>query len=129
MKNQLSISEKRNSHMLAVASFLALVLLAGLSIYQQRPPAAVSVDAPATDFSSSRALKHIAAIAKQTHPIGSPHHDEVREYILNELRTAGLTPEIQRTTSVNPRPFITEGFSLSPSTSASIRGQAGASTR
>jgi hypothetical protein len=101
MKNEVSISEKRNSRMLAVALFLALVLLAGLSIYQQRPPSAAPVDAPATDFSSARALEHIAAIAKQPHPIGSAQHGEVRDYILNELRASGLTPEIQLTISVN----------------------------
>jgi hypothetical protein len=102
LKNQLSIPEKRMNHIPAMASFVALVLLAGLSIYQQqRPPSAVPVEAAATDFSSARALKHIAAIAKQTHPIGSAQHDEVRDYILNELRSAGLTPEIQKTTSIN----------------------------
>jgi len=101
MKNQLAIPELRNNHVLAVMSFVALVMLAWLSIYLQRPPSAVPVEAPATDFSSARALKHIAAISKQTHPIGSAQLDVVREYILSELRAAGLTPEIQRTTSIN----------------------------
>jgi hypothetical protein len=102
MKNQFSISEKSKHLIPAVALFFALVLLAGLSIYLQRPPSTVPVEASASDFSSSRALKHIAAIATQTHPIGSVQHDKVRDYILNELQTAGLTPEIQRTTAINP---------------------------
>ena len=102
MKNQLSFSDQPDSHRLALALFLGLMLLGGLSIYQQRSPSAVPVDAPATDFSSSRALKHVVAVAKQSHPIGSVQHDEVRNYILNELRTAGLSPEVQQTTSINP---------------------------
>ena len=101
MKNPHSVSEKGKSYITATASLIALVLLAGLSIYQQHPPAGVPAESPATDFSSSRALKYIEAIAKQTHPIGSAQHDEVRDYIVNELRTAGLNPEIQRTTSIN----------------------------
>jgi hypothetical protein len=102
MKARLFNSQKGKSDVLAVVSFVALALLACLSIYQQRAPSAAPADAPATDFSSLRALKHVAAIAKQTHPIGSAQQDVVREYILNELRAAGLTPQIQRTTSVNP---------------------------
>lgn len=83
------------------ALFVALVLLAGAVIYQQRPLPAAGLDAPASDFSSARALKHVAAISKHAHPIGSAQQHEVREYILAELRAAGLTPEIQQTTSVN----------------------------
>ncbi len=81
--------------------FVALVLLACAVIYQQRPMPAAPLDAPASDFSSARALKHVAAISKHAHPIGSAQQQEVREYILAELRAAGLTPEIQQTTSVN----------------------------
>ena len=101
MNNQSFTSFKYGSHVLVLAWFVALVLLACVAVYQQRPPAATPIDAPPTDFSSARALKHIAAIAKQSHPIGSAQQQEVREYILAELRAAGLTPEIQQTTSFN----------------------------
>lgn len=97
MNNQL----KYGSHVLVLAWFVALVLLACVVVYEQRPPSATPVNTAATDFSSARALKHIAAIAKQTHPIGSAQQREVREYILAELRAAGLTPEVQQTTSFN----------------------------
>lgn len=101
MNNQSFTSFKYGSHVLVLAWFVALVLLACVAVYQQRPPAATPIDAPPADFSSARALKHIAAIAKQSHPIGSAQQQEVREYILAELRAAGLTPEIQQTTSFN----------------------------
>src|SRR5215213_5425859 len=101
MNNQLFSSSKYGSHALVLAWFCALVLLACAVVYQQRPPSAIPIDAPAPDFSSARALKHIAAIAKQAHPIGSAQQHEVREYIVAELRAAGLTPEIQQTTSFN----------------------------
>lgn len=81
--------------------FAALVLLACVVTFQQRPVPAAPIDAPAAEFSSARALKHIAVVAKQAHPIGSAQQHEVREYILAELRAAGLTPEIQQTTAVN----------------------------
>lgn len=102
MKNQVFNSPQGKSHVLAIVSCVSLVLLAYLSISRQKPPAAVPADATDQTFSSARALKHVAAISKERHPIGSAQHDEVREYILNELRSAGLTPEIQRTTAVNP---------------------------
>src|SRR5215470_10126244 len=98
MNNQTLSPNK--SHLLVFALFIVLVLLAGVLIYQQRPPAAAPADAPAADFSAARALKHIDVIATHTHPIGSAQQRDVREYIIAELRAAGLTPEIQQTTSV-----------------------------
>jgi len=99
MNNQLSNSYK--SPILVVGLFVALVLLACAVIYQLRPLPAEPIDAPAENFSSARAIKHIGMIAKHAHPIGSAQQHEVREYIVSELRAAGLSPEIQQTTSVN----------------------------
>jgi hypothetical protein len=84
-----------------VTCFL-IALLVSFSIYRQTPPAAVAANAPLFQFSSGRAMKHLEAIAQKPHPIGSLEHSAVRDYILKELETAGLRPEVQKTTAVNP---------------------------
>lgn len=87
-----------------VVSFLIILfvaLFAYIGLHQSQQPAVLGVDAPATDFSASRAMKHLAVIAQQPHPIGSSEHAKVRDYIASELSALGLTPEIQKTSVVN----------------------------
>lgn len=86
---------------LGVAAILFMALVAGLAIYLLKPTAATRVDAPAPEFSSGRALTHIKEISKRPRALGTAEHAAVRDYILNELTTAGLTPEVQRTTATN----------------------------
>jgi acetylornithine deacetylase/succinyl-diaminopimelate desuccinylase-like protein len=42
-------------------------------------------------------------LKKKTHPIGSPENTKVRDYIFKELVEQGLSPEVQKTTVVNPK--------------------------
>jgi hypothetical protein len=81
-----------------LATLLFIVLLAFLSIYLLKPPAAVPESAPATEFSSGRAMKQLAVISRQPHPIGSSEHAVVRDYLQAELNALGLKPEVQKTT-------------------------------
>src|SRR5436305_1113045 len=81
--------------------FLALILF--LSIYMQRPPAALPADAPETEFSAARALRHLEVISRKPHPMGTAEHAAVRDYISGELTKAGLTPEVQTAMAVNNR--------------------------
>jgi hypothetical protein len=82
-----------------------------VSIYlQNRLPAEVPENAAATEFSSARALQKLRTISARPHPIGSPDHAVVRDYIFRELSNLGLTPETQKTIAVNTRwgsPFPT----------------------
>lgn len=50
---------------------------------------------PETEFSTTRALKQLAVIAKEPHYLGSPGHDKVREYIVAELQAMGLKTQVQ----------------------------------
>jgi hypothetical protein len=86
---------------LGIAAILLMALLAILAIHQLRPTSAVPPGAPALEFSSGRALTHIKAITHKPRPLGTAEHSAVRDYILNELTTAGLIPEVQRTTATN----------------------------
>ena len=76
------------------------IVAAILGLYQLIPPDAVPANAPVTEFSSGRAMKHLQAIAQKPHPIGSPEHTEVREYLRAELAAMGLNAEVQKTTAV-----------------------------
>src|SRR4051812_21069566 len=81
------------SAVLALGIIAALVLL-GMS--QLRPPTVVPASAPFTQFSAERALRHVQAIAQRPHPVGSAEHDKVRDYLVTELQSLGLQPEVQR---------------------------------
>ena len=76
--------------------------LALLSIWSLAPPEIVTNEPPG-EFSSARARDYLKAIAAKPHPIGSPAHAEVRDYILAELVKLGLEPQIQNTTAVRTR--------------------------
>ena len=79
----------------AIAIVLLLSLLIGFSIYAQAPASAPPAVTSAAAFSASRALQHLSVIAAQPHPSGSAAQDEVRDYLMSELKTAGLEPQIQ----------------------------------
>jgi Peptidase family M28 len=79
---------------LASVAFVAIV--GGLVLWEQRPPEALPADAPADAFSAARAMRHVEAIARQPHPLGSPASERVRAYVMDELRALGLEPAIQQ---------------------------------
>ncbi|NET89769.1 MAG: M20/M25/M40 family metallo-hydrolase [Kamptonema sp. SIO1D9] len=82
-------------------SWLLIIFLAFFSVFQTQPPAVQPLDAPLTEFSASRALKHLEVIAEKPHPIGSAANQKVRDYLVRELTHLGLNPQIQTTTAIN----------------------------
>jgi len=87
--------------------FIFFVICALIVTVLDRPPGALPEQASLSVFSAERAARHLAIIGRAPHPINSPEHDVVRDYILRTLRELGLTPEVQRTTDVNERYGIT----------------------
>ncbi|HYO99697.1 MAG TPA: M20/M25/M40 family metallo-hydrolase [Pyrinomonadaceae bacterium] len=84
---------------IAWGAFILCILLAALSIYRHQPPDSVPASAIPTDFSSGRALRHVEAISRNSHPIGSREHAGVGKYILDEVASMGVAPaEFQETT-------------------------------
>lgn len=83
----------------ATILFVAIVVLVALSLL--RPPAAVPENAPATEFSSARALKYLSVIASKPHPVGTLEQAQTRDYILEELRRLGLSPEVHEVSAVD----------------------------
>lgn len=85
-----------------IAIFYAVIAL-------HQPPRAVATDAPLTEFSSGRAMQHLRMIAQTPHPVGSPAHDSVHNYIVSTLSELKLTPEVQ---SVDLRPSGSDAVTI-----------------
>lgn len=79
----------------ALAAFLLLAALACLSILLVQPPRAVPENAPPSEFSSGRAMRHVRAIARKPHPTGSEEAARVCRYILDELGALGVGAQVQ----------------------------------
>jgi Peptidase family M28 len=100
------MSDSQYINRTAALSLVLVVLSVVVSIRSLNPPAAAGLDAPATEFSAARAMKHLQVIARSPHPVGTAEHEAVREYIAGELRSQGLEPEIQEATAVTRRPTL-----------------------
>jgi Peptidase family M28 len=84
-----------------LGGLLFIGALVSLSIYRQNPSPSQPANAVLTAFSSGRAMKHLEAIARKPHPIGSSEHDVVLDYIVGELIALGVSPSVQSTTAVD----------------------------
>ncbi|HEV2491503.1 MAG TPA: M20/M25/M40 family metallo-hydrolase [Terriglobia bacterium] len=91
-------SRSARSAIPALFTVLLLAALFLLAIDQVQPPAPVPASAPATEFSSGRALEHLRVIAQAPHPTGSPENTRVREYLVSQLAALGLDPQVQTAT-------------------------------
>jgi hypothetical protein len=83
----------------AFAGIVGAVLIGLAAAATLRPAAAPSGTIPAAEFSTARALEHVRVLAQQPRPIASPANAEARRYLLDQLRTMGLTPEVQTATA------------------------------
>lgn len=86
----------------AVLSLLLIIALIFYSFYSLSPHYKGDEAAPATEFSVDRALQPLSEISKKPHYLGSEGHEEVREFLITELRKLGLDPHIQERFSLNP---------------------------
>lgn len=75
---------------------LALALL--IAVLTLQVPGSMGADAPATAFSSQRAMVDVREIAQRPHPVGSADHARVRDLLLQRMAALGL----QTTTQTGP---------------------------
>ncbi|WP_340201517.1 M28 family peptidase [Ascidiimonas sp. W6] len=73
-----------------VISFLILVAAVYTTFYNRLPQKINPENAPKTEFSAARALKHVKKISEKPHYVGAPAHAEVRDYVIDELQKLGL---------------------------------------
>src|SRR5580700_795056 len=84
----------------AMLSIAIIVTAWFVAIRQNMPPDPMRSNAPASDFSSGRALEHVRNIAQRPHPTGSSDNARIREYIFAELNALGLDPSVDVGTAV-----------------------------
>lgn len=80
--------------------FLAVILIAFLSIRLAITPASENKTATDKVFSVDRAYTHLLQIARAPHSLGTAENARVRAYIETVCRELGLSVEIQHTTGV-----------------------------
>ena len=90
-------------HWTAALTVAFLTAVCWWSVAQVDPPSVVPATAAATEFSAERAVVHLRAFARVPHPVGTKAHDDVRDYILQQLSALGVQPEVQTATVVSPR--------------------------
>nr|WP_089021877.1 M28 family peptidase [Micromonospora coriariae] len=81
----------------AAAALVALAAVGAGSLLDLRTPAPTPADAPADEFSATRAYEDVQVIAARSHVAGSPANDQVRAHIEQQLRGLGLETEVQDT--------------------------------
>ena len=84
--------------------WLAAVALAVFAIVQMKGPEPVPATAPEGDFSAERALTYIGGFAQSPHPFGSSANDVAREYLVAQLTTLGLSPEVREGVGIRNSP-------------------------
>ncbi len=84
----------------SVSAWLFVALLAFVALTKFKAPEPVPASAPPTEFSAERALTHIGVIATAPHPVGSHANDAVRKYLLAQLLSLGLSPQVFNETGV-----------------------------
>ncbi len=81
------------------ATLLLLLVTAWMSSSYRAIPSPVPASAPDSVFSSARAMSHLARIASEARPPGSPNHARARDYLIDRLGALGHAPSIQIATS------------------------------
>ncbi|GLY23615.1 M28 family peptidase [Micromonospora sp. NBRC 101691] len=92
-----ALARPRRRPAAAVAALAALVAVAAGTLFDLRTPAPAPADAPAAEFSATRAYEHVKVVAAETHAAGSPANDRVRAHLEQTLRGLGLETSVQDT--------------------------------
>jgi len=80
----------RSTFLRPLLVLLALACPTALSLARLRPPQSDPTTGPAAGFSTPRALTDLQTITQEPHPLGSPDHSRVRDYLLAQLQSLNL---------------------------------------
>lgn len=86
-----------SSRIQSIAALLLVALALALLLTAQTPPSPLPADAPATEFSATRALAVQQRLfsPERPHPLGSVESAAIRARIVAELGALGLSPEVR----------------------------------
>ena len=83
---------------ISLLNTILVLLIIWFIFYRMMPSDYSKGKVPLSEFSTERALKHVEAISKEPHYVGSPYHPKVMQYLETELQKLGLKTEIQKST-------------------------------
>lgn len=85
-----------------VVVLLILALGTWLGFATSGLPGVVPATAPLTEFSAERAMTDMQALTAAPHPVGTPQHDKLRDYLVDRLRSLGFDDvHVQAATGFN----------------------------
>lgn len=85
-----------------ITATLILVLGTWLGFATAGLPGVVPASAPAAAFSAERAMADLRTITAAPHPVGTPAHDRLRDFLVDRLRALGLSDvHVQSATGFN----------------------------
>jgi acetylornithine deacetylase/succinyl-diaminopimelate desuccinylase-like protein len=87
----------------AILLIIGIFTLVAIGLFHTLPPKPTPLSSPLTAFSSARAMSHVRQIGSKPHPTGSRENAEVRQYLIDQLKALGFTPDIQSADVVNPK--------------------------
>ena len=94
--NRRLVRQEQRHRLAAIAGLAFLTFVLWLAWATEQPPAPLSVSAPSDSFSAGRAMRHLERIAgDEPTPVGSAAGDDVRDYLVTQLRSLGLDVEVQ----------------------------------
>ena len=80
---------------------LALALLLGVIALQTPSPKGLTVSP--NGFSAARAMVDVRRIAQRPHPVSSPEHQRVQDYLVGRMTSLGLSPALQVGGELSPQ--------------------------
>ncbi|MDR5591538.1 M20/M25/M40 family metallo-hydrolase [Christiangramia sediminicola] len=95
-----------NNRFTGLVAFLLIIVAVWLSFNFDQPDYKADTSHNLTEFSTTRAFKHVEAIAKSPHYVGSPAHSIVRNYIVDQLQNLGLEVQTQEGYNLNKHGVI-----------------------
>ncbi|WP_299433236.1 M28 family peptidase [uncultured Aquimarina sp.] len=109
---------------LSVLTLVLIFLAVWYTFYSSMPQQISGLDTPEKEFSTLRALEHVKKISEKPHYIGSPAHDEAKNYIVEELKKLGLSPEIQEGFSIGDLGSMTKPQNIIAKIKGTTEGKA-----
>lgn len=113
---------RKNSILLTLATLVVIAAAAAFTLFRMQPPQAASLNAPAAEFSSARAMAHVRRIASAPRPIGSAGHDAARDYILAQLASHEIETSVQRASVSIDNPRDTPAIATIENVIGRLRG-------
>ena len=84
-------------------SVVIIFLVVSYSYYSLVPHRISGEDTPKSEFSTSRAMDYLKNIVDTYHFVGTPYHEKVKKYIIEEFNEMGLKTEVQTHFSYNDK--------------------------